>query len=112
LLHTIVVKSIKAIDVSAFVIAAEKEEVLGVQDLVTEEKADGLNALEASVDVITEEKIIGIRWILADVKKTQEIVELAMRVATDGDRRPKLKEDRLLKEYRPHAFTQELELVG
>ena len=42
-------------------VAAQDEEVLGVLDLVGQEKADGLEGLLATVDVVTEEEVVGLR---------------------------------------------------
>ena len=38
-----VVESVDAIDLSTLMIASQKEEVLGILDLVAEKKADGFN---------------------------------------------------------------------
>jgi len=40
------------------VVAPEHEKVLRIFDLVRQEKADGLQRLLATVDVVTEEKVV------------------------------------------------------
>lgn len=39
-------------------VATQNEEVLGVLDLVGQEKADGLERLLATVDVVTKEQVV------------------------------------------------------
>ena len=41
-------------------IAAQDEEIFGIFDLVGKEKADNLEGLFASVDVIAEEEVVGL----------------------------------------------------
>jgi hypothetical protein len=43
------------------VVSAEDEEVFGVFDFVCEEETYYFNGLFASIDVVTEEKVIGLR---------------------------------------------------
>lgn len=49
----LVVESVDAVDGGALVVTAQDEEVLGVLDLVREEKAYGLERLLATVDIVT-----------------------------------------------------------
>jgi hypothetical protein len=56
----LVVEAIDTVDGGALVVATQNEEVLGVLDLVCEEQADGLERLLTTVDVVTEEKVIGL----------------------------------------------------
>jgi len=65
------------------VIAAEDEEVLGILDLVRQEKADGLQRLLSSVDVVSQEEVVGFRRESTIFEQTQEIVILAMNIATN-----------------------------
>lgn len=64
----VIAKTVELVDVGAFVISAEHEKVFPVEDLVTEEEANCLEALKAAVNVISEEEIVGFWWILADIK--------------------------------------------
>ncbi len=49
---TFVVESVDSVDAGAFVVAAEKEEVFGVLDLVGEQQTDRFQRLFTAVDVI------------------------------------------------------------
>ncbi len=61
-------------------IAAEKEEVLWVLDLVRQEEADGLEALLASVDVIAQEEIIWLGREPAVLEETKKVRVLTVDV--------------------------------
>lgn len=49
----LIVETVDAVDGGALVVATEDEEVLWVLDFVGEEKADGLERLLSTVDVVT-----------------------------------------------------------
>lgn len=66
-----IVETVNAIDGRAFVISSQNEEVLGVLDLVCQQKADGLEGLLATVDVIAEEEVVGL-WREAAVLEEAE----------------------------------------
>jgi hypothetical protein len=53
------------------VVATEDEEVLGVFDLVCQEKTDGLERLLATVDIVAEEEIVSLRREAAVFEKTK-----------------------------------------
>lgn len=57
--RTFVVETINTIYTGAFMVAAEDEEVFGVLDLVRKKEANGLEGLFPSVDIVTEEEVIG-----------------------------------------------------
>ena len=79
----LVVEAVDAVDGGALVVAAEDEEVLGVLDLVGEEKADGLEGLLATVDVVAEEEVVGLGGEAAVLEETEEIVVLAVDITAD-----------------------------
>ena len=64
-------------------VAAQDEEVFGVLDLVCQQKADGLEGLLATVDVVTEEEVVGLRWEATVLEETEEVVVLAVNVTAD-----------------------------
>lgn len=79
----LVVEAVNAVDGRALVVAAEDEEVLGVLDLVGQEKADGLKGLLATVDIVTEEEVVGLRWEATVLEETEEVVVLAVNITAD-----------------------------
>lgn len=52
-------------------ISSEQEKVLRVFDLVSQQQADGLQGLLASVDIVPEEKIVALRWKATIFKEPQ-----------------------------------------
>lgn len=64
-------------------VAAQDEKVLGILDLVGEEQADGLQRLLATIDVVTEEEVVGLWWEAAVLEQAQQIVVLSVDVAAD-----------------------------
>lgn len=79
----LIVETVDAVDGGTLVVAAQDEEVLGVLDLVGQEKADGLEGLLATVDVVTEEEVVGLRWEATVLEETEEVVVLAVNVTAD-----------------------------
>jgi hypothetical protein len=79
----LVVETVDTVDRCALVVAAEDEEVLGVLDLVCQQKADGLEGLLAAVDVVTEEEVVCLRWEAAVLEQAQKIVVLAVNVTAN-----------------------------
>ena len=53
-----------------------------------DEKCDGLHRVVSTIDVITHEEVISIRWAATDLEKLHQIVELAVDVAADCNRAP------------------------
>lgn len=79
----LIVEAVDSIDGGALVVAPQNEEVLGVLDLIGEQKANGFQRLFASVDVIAKEKIVGLGREAAILEKTQQVVVLPVDITTD-----------------------------
>ena len=79
----LVVEPVNAVDGGTLVVAAEDEEVLWIFDLVCEEKADGLEGLLSSVDIVTQEEVVCFRWESAVLKESEEIVILAVDISAN-----------------------------
>ena len=67
-------------------ISTQNEEVLRVLDLVRKKKADGFQRLLATIYIIPKEEIVRFGREAAILKQTQEIVILAMDIATYLDK--------------------------
>ena len=68
-------------------ITSQEKESCGILNLERQQQTNSLNALLASVDVVTHPKILGagLTWISNQIEKTQQIDELAMYVAENLD---------------------------
>ena len=61
-------------------VSSEDEEVFGVFDLVGEEKADGFKRLFSSIDIVTQEEVVGFGREPAVLEKPQKVVILSVDV--------------------------------
>ena len=67
-LNAFLIKPKLTIDIRAFVVTTEKEEVFWVHDLKCEEEADVLDALASTVHVVAEEQVVCVWRELASLK--------------------------------------------
>lgn len=81
-----IVEAIDTIDGGALVVATENEEILGIFDLVCQEKADGLEGLLAAVHVVAKEEVVCFRREASVLEQAEKIVILAMNVTADLER--------------------------
>jgi hypothetical protein len=81
----LVIETIDAVRAGTLVVAAQDEEVLGVLDLVSKQEADHLERLFASVNVVTQEQVVGLGREPTVLEQTQQIVVLSVDVSTDLD---------------------------
>ena len=79
----LIVETIDTVDGRTLVVTTENEEVLGVFDLVSQKEADGLKRLLATVDVVTQEQVVGLGREATVFEKTQKIVVLAVDITAD-----------------------------
>jgi hypothetical protein len=79
----LIVEAVDAVDGGALVVATQNEEVLRVLDLVGKEQADGLERLLATVDVVAQEKVVGLGGKAAILEQAQEIIVLAVNIAAN-----------------------------
>jgi len=81
----LVVESVNAVDRRALVIATQHEEILGVFDLVSEEEADGLQTLLATINVVAQEDVVGLGGEATVFEEAKEVVVLSVNIAADLD---------------------------
>lgn len=82
----LIVETVDTVDGGTLVVAPQDEEVLGVLDLVGKQQANGLKRLLASVYVVAKEEVVGLRREAAILKKPQQVIILAMDIATNLSR--------------------------
>ena len=78
-----IVETVDSVDGGALVVTTENEEVLGVFDLVSQKEADGLKRLLATVDIVTQEQVVGFRREATVFEETQKIVVLAVDITAN-----------------------------
>lgn len=64
-------------------VATQNEEVLWVLDLVGQEKANGLERLLATVDIVTKEQVVRLWGETAVFEQAEEVIVLTVNVAAD-----------------------------
>jgi hypothetical protein len=79
----LVVEAIDTVDRGALVVTSEDEEVFGVLDLVGKEQANGLKRLLTSVDIVTEEEVVGLRREATILEESEEVVVLSVDITAD-----------------------------
>lgn len=67
----LIVETVDSVDGRALVIASQDEEVLGVLDFICQQKADGFKGLFTSVNVVSQEQVIGFGWEASILEKSQ-----------------------------------------
>ena len=107
----LVVEAVDAVDASALVVASQQEEVLRVLDLVRQQQRDRLQRLLASVDVIPQEEVVGLRRETPVLEKPQQVVVLPVHVSADLQRSLQLQQDGLAEEDLPALEAQPPDVV-
>ena len=64
-------------------VSSEKGDVSWVLQLKAQQKLEGLNRVEASVDEVTHENVSGVWDLSSLVEQLQQIVELSMDITTN-----------------------------
>ena len=83
----LVVKTVNLRDLPALVVAADERDVGRVSRLHQEEVSQGLHAVAAPVHEIAHENVALVWDLATNVKQLQQIMELAVNVAANSDRR-------------------------
>mmetsp|Transcript_45616 Transcript_45616/g.52536 ORF Transcript_45616/g.52536 Transcript_45616/m.52536 type:complete len:202 (+) Transcript_45616:1014-1619(+) len=96
-----IIKAIDSVDRGTFMVPPQKEEVFGVLDFVSQQQTDGFQTLLATINIVTQKQIIGLRRESTIFKQSQQIIVLAMNVTTDLQRCLQLKQNRLIDEDLP-----------
>ena len=68
-------------------------------DFVSEEEADSFQGLLSSIDVVSQEQVVGLWRKGAVLEETEQVVVLAVHVAADFQRGLKLEKDWLRQEH-------------
>lgn len=80
-----IIEAIDTVNRSAFVVTAEDEEIFGVLDLVREQEADRFERLLATVDIVSQEQVVGLRRETTILEEAQKIVVLPVNIAANLD---------------------------
>lgn len=81
----LVIESVNLCDKPGFMVSPEQRYSIFVPDFQCKKQQESLNAISTPVNIITHEDIVGIRGKATDFKQFEQVIELAMDVAADGD---------------------------
>jgi len=83
--NALIVETIDLGNTAGFVVASDEEHAVLVPDLVENQERDYLNTVEATVNVITKEKIVCVWELTTHLEQFHQVVELSMSVSTNRD---------------------------
>ena len=66
-------------------VTSEDRKSISESDLQTHEQCNCLNRVISSVNIISHEKVIGLRGLPADAEKFFQVMELPVNISADGD---------------------------
>jgi hypothetical protein len=78
-----VIETVDTINGSTFVISSEDKEIFRVFDLVGEQQTYCLKTLFSSINIISQEKVIGIWWKPSVFEQTEKIVVLTVNITAN-----------------------------
>lgn len=76
-----IIESVDSVDLGTLVITPQEEKVLWVLYFVAEQQCDGLKWLLPSVDIVSQEEVVGLRRESSILKDPKQIIVLPMYVA-------------------------------
>ena len=75
---TLIIEAVDSVNWGTLMISSQKEEILRIFDLISQQKANNLQAVLSSVNVISQEKVVGLRRVATILKKSQQVRILPM----------------------------------
>ncbi len=87
LAHALVVEAVHLRDLARLVVAAYQRDAVRIAHLERKQQQERLHRVEAAVDEIAQEEVIGLGTHAAVLEELHEVEELAVDVAADGDGR-------------------------
>jgi len=97
----LIIEAVNPVDGRTLVISSQQEEVFRVFNFVSQQKANGLQALLPAIHIITKEEVVGIGRETTIFEKPQKIIVLAMYVSHNLNGRLKLQQHGLRDEDIP-----------
>lgn len=87
-------------------ISSDEGDEIGISDFIGKKKQEGFDAIETSIDEISQEEIANFGHISTIFEEFQEIIELSMDISTNSDRWIDSLHIALLNQYFPSLSTQ------
>ena len=74
----LIIEAIDSVDLGTLVVTSKQEEVLRVLDFVAKKETDCFNGLLSTIDVVSQEEVIGLRGEATILKDAKQVVVLSM----------------------------------
>ena len=87
LAQALVVEAVDLSDLARLVVAPDERDAVRVAHFEREQQQEGLHRVEAAVDEVAQEQVVGLGHVAAHAEQLLQVVELAVYVAADGHRR-------------------------
>ena len=81
---TLIVEAIDLCNLATFVIASEDREPFREPYFECNEQSHSLYRVISSVNVITHEQVVSLRWLSTNLEELTEIMELSVDITTNG----------------------------
>ena len=76
----LIIETVDSIDLGTLVIASKQEEILRILDFVAKEKANSFDGLLSTVNVVSEEEVVGLGREATVLKDPKQIVVLSVHI--------------------------------
>ena len=87
LFDALVVESVDLGDESGLVVASEQSYSVSVPHLEGQQQEEGLNAVPAPINIITQKDVVGVGRIASYFEELKQVIQLPVDVTADGNRR-------------------------
>jgi hypothetical protein len=84
--HALIIEPVVLGDTSRLVVASENGESFFESYLEAEKETNSLNRVIASIDIISEEEVVGVRDVASDFEELHKVIKLSVYVSADVDR--------------------------
>ena len=74
-------------NLSRFVVPSDESDAIRVPDFVCQEEKECLDRVVASIDKVSHEEVIRLRYISADFEEFFQVIKLSVNISTDRNRR-------------------------
>lgn len=107
----LIVEAVDLVELTAFMISAEEEEVEGILDLVGHEQAKALKGLFAAINIVPQEEIAALSWLAHLLEDVQQVLELPVDVSANHNWGIQLEQHRLADQHCPAQIAQTFHLI-
>jgi hypothetical protein len=79
-----IIESIDLGDQPGFVVSSEQGDSVFVPYFQSQKEQECFDAVSSSVDIVSQEDVVGVGWVSSDFEEFDQVIELAVDVSADG----------------------------